>query len=264
MMPHEPYTKSVRIQKIISILQERNGASVRDLATELGVSEMTIRRDFDHLSKTNVIKRVHGAVIFNPDFAENEALLAEDDCVPVDETLYQTLGRAAAALIEPNDMIFIDCGAPAAETALALPANSPLNIFTYSAIVFQKLLSTEHSAHLYFVGGTYHPQSNMCSSEQSASILNNFRFNKAFLFPDGIHAEFGVTCAHMYEVASKRAVMSSALHTILVADSSLFGSVSRNYISALTSVDTVVTDECLSAQWQHHLHELGIRVILAK
>lgn len=263
MLTNESYTKTARIQKIISILQERNGASVRDLALELGVSEMTIRRDFDHLSKANAIKRVHGAVIFNPDFAAEEDLSIEDTAPPANELLHQQLGRAAASLVESGDMILIDCGEPAVEMAHALPTDLHPSVFTYSTAVFQKLAAANHFERLYFIGGEYHPQSNMCSSESSASILSNFRFTKTFLFPDGIHWEFGITCKHMYEVASKRAAISSALNTILVAASDLFDSVSRNYISELSAIHTVVTDSGISPQWQSRFQELGISLIIA-
>lgn len=255
---NEQDSKAIRIQKIISILKERNGSSVRELANELGVSEMTIRRDFEYLSATNAIKRVHGAVIYNPDFISAE-LSEESSTAPTRDIRAAQYGAAMAELIEPGDAILIDCGKLAFSLAQALPGGQDYDIFTYSTAVMER--ATACANQVYFIGGTYHPQSAMCESEQSAATLRQFRFNKMFLFPDGIHSEFGITCANHFEVASKKAAIASALKIILVADSSCFEAVSRNYFADIGSVNMVVTDNGLSGFWRTHLFNMGIEVV---
>jgi DeoR family deoxyribose operon repressor len=44
-----------RISQTVDILQKRNGASVKELAGELGVSEMTVRRDLEQLRLDNIV-----------------------------------------------------------------------------------------------------------------------------------------------------------------------------------------------------------------
>ena len=260
---NEQDPKMLRLRKIIAILQERNGSSVRDLARELGVSEMTIRRDFEYLSHTNAIKRVHGAVIYNPDFSPSELTEPEDDPFLRQGQTPQShrFGAALAELIEPQDMIFIDCGELAAGMAQALPANLEYDIFTYSTAVFERATSCGNRGQLFLVGGTYHPDRCMCESDLSPNILRQFRFSKVFLFPDGIHSEFGITCANLYEVPSKKAVLASSLKTIIVAESDRFETVSKNYIADLKSASMVVTDSGLSGFWKTHLRNMGIEVL---
>ena len=43
-----------RTNKLIEILKEKNGASVKELANILQVSEMTIRRDLEFLKSNNI------------------------------------------------------------------------------------------------------------------------------------------------------------------------------------------------------------------
>ena len=57
--------KLQRANKIIDILKEKNGATVKELALTLGVSEMTIRRDLEVLKSNNIINNVYGADIYN-------------------------------------------------------------------------------------------------------------------------------------------------------------------------------------------------------
>ncbi|MGL4664284.1 MAG: DeoR family transcriptional regulator, partial [Clostridium butyricum] len=53
--------KLQRANKIIDILKEKNGATVKELSLTLGVSEMTIRRDLEILKSNNIINNVYGA-----------------------------------------------------------------------------------------------------------------------------------------------------------------------------------------------------------
>lgn len=257
MVLTEQDAKTIRIQKIIAILQERNGSSVRELANELGVSEMTIRRDFEYLSQTNAIKRVHGAVIYNPDFP-NGGSLAPDD--PAFHDLQAArFGKALAEMVEPNDRILIDSGSLAAAMAAALPSDMDYELYTYSTAVLER--ASVGAEQIYFIGGSFHPQTKMCESELSAEIIGRFRFSKLFLFPDGIHSEFGITCAKLYEVASKTAAIASAQKIILAAESDCFEAVSGNHIAELRSIATVVTDNGLSGFWRAHLQNMGIDIV---
>ena len=58
--------KEDRLNKVINIIKNRNGSSIKELASELSVSEMTIRRDIKILEENNVVEVYHGAVVYNP------------------------------------------------------------------------------------------------------------------------------------------------------------------------------------------------------
>ena len=58
--------KMQRTNKLIQILKEKNGASVKELSQILEVSEMTIRRDLEVLKDNNIVTNVYGATIYNP------------------------------------------------------------------------------------------------------------------------------------------------------------------------------------------------------
>ena len=58
--------KLERINQLIIIIKEKNGASVKELAHLLGVSEMTIRRDLQILNSNHIVNNVYGATIYNP------------------------------------------------------------------------------------------------------------------------------------------------------------------------------------------------------
>ena len=65
----------------------------------------------------------------------------------------------------------------------------------------------------------------------------------------------GMTCAHNYEVVTKKAALESSLQKILVADSSKFGQVKPGYFAELEEIDEIVTDDGLSQEWQELIAE---------
>ena len=58
--------KEDRLNNIVKILEEHNGASVKELALMLDVSEMTIRRDLKYLEEKKIIDNFYGSAVFNP------------------------------------------------------------------------------------------------------------------------------------------------------------------------------------------------------
>ncbi len=60
--------KEDRLNRLIEILKRQNGATIRDLAQMLDVSEMTVRRDLDALKAKNVILDIPGAAVLNTQY----------------------------------------------------------------------------------------------------------------------------------------------------------------------------------------------------
>ena len=116
--------KMTRIDKISQLLIAKTGVSIRELAVELGVSEITIRRDLKQLEQQGTVKLINGVAI-------HRAAQNPHSTLPEYNLDYEVLhfgdrkariGKKAASLIEPNDVIAIDTGStshkicPAAST----------------------------------------------------------------------------------------------------------------------------------------------------
>jgi DeoR family deoxyribose operon repressor len=104
--------KIERLKQVVSILRERNGAAIKDLAGSLGVSEMTIRRDLERLRLDNIISLVHGAAIYNSSSSSSgpdaDYHVAIEEAVSNPEK--ERIGKAAARMVSPGDTIIIDIG----------------------------------------------------------------------------------------------------------------------------------------------------------
>ena len=104
-----------RIAAIIQTLQVQNAATIQELAGQLGVSDMTIRRDLNLLAQDNIIRLVHSGAILNPGSLgsyQPRYSLAEAGTLRVEAKM--AIGRKAASLIEDGDIVVIGQGIPMA------------------------------------------------------------------------------------------------------------------------------------------------------
>ncbi|NYC28685.1 DeoR/GlpR family transcriptional regulator of sugar metabolism [Clostridium saccharobutylicum] len=148
--------KLQRTNKIIEILKEKNGASVKELALTLGVSEMTIRRDLDVLKSNNIVNNVYGATIYNPsnNIQKLDNLYDITDEVVINEDKKSKIGKAAASLIEPDDLIIIDTGTTTEKLAQNISDDINLTALFYNTNILIALKSKKN-INLIFLADTF-------------------------------------------------------------------------------------------------------------
>ena len=102
-----------RQQSILRLAMAQRVVRIRDLAKQLEVHEMTVRRDLDALSEQGLLERVHGGARMMQQSA-SEVSYSLRAAQQTDAK--QAIARAALRLIQPGDAIGLD----ASTTALAL------------------------------------------------------------------------------------------------------------------------------------------------
>lgn len=254
--------KLQRANKIIDILKKKNGATVRELSLSLGVSEMTIRRDLEILKSNNIINNVYGAAIYNPlnNIEKLESFYDIENEVVKHENEKIKIGKAAANLIEEDDIIIIDTGTTTEKLAQFI--DNDLNI---SALIFNTnilmALSKKKNINLIFSGGYFHPNTMMFESPEGISLIEKTRANKVFVSAAGIHETLGVTCSNNYEILTKQAIIKSSAEKILVVNSKKFGIVKSSYFADLSDFNTIITDSKISNEWRKKINDLGLKLI---
>ena len=99
--------QSTRLFEILYCLLERDGATVRQLAERLEVSERTVRRDLEYLENQGCLQRVYGGAVLKTSLgSEPEYNSRSKD--HADEK--NVIAAAAARLVEPGDSIFLGVG----------------------------------------------------------------------------------------------------------------------------------------------------------
>jgi len=255
--------KQVRMNQIISIVKQRNGESIKALSVQLGVTEMTIRRDVEQLKARQLVKVVSGAVVYNGETSETDGIDYYD--LPMEKSKRTTekyrIGKMAASLVEPGDVIYIDIGTTAPYIVQHIP--SALSVVAVCCTM-NTLIEIQKNgiSGIILTGGTYRPDVQMFESKEGVELLGRTRINKAFMSAAGVNAQLGVTCVNSCEVDTKRAAMQCALEKILVVDSSKFDVVRSAFFARLEDFGTVITDSNLSAEWQEQIKAMGTRLHL--
>lgn len=256
--------RDLRINRSIDIMRDRNGATVKEIAQALAVSEMTVRRDIELLRVNNIVSVNHGVVFFNPDAEKTDVnskyhIIHEQG---VNDEEKDRIGRMAAKLIEPGDTIIIDAGTTTEKLARYIPLNCPITVLCYTLNTLNEV-NKKNVRTLLFGGGYYHYNSQMFESEESIHLIKRTRANKVFLAASGVSDKLGLTCANLYEVSSKASAIESSVKRILLVDYSKFGNVESAFFSALETIDVVVTDSNVPTEWLDLLTKHNIEVILA-
>ncbi len=247
-----------RIQ-LIEIIKSKNGASVKELASLLDVSEMTIRRDLDILEQDHIVTNVYGAAIYNPATKEQNDLYELSHAKSSQDHEKKSIGSFAASFIKPGDIIVIDTGSTTEMLAEHIDDNLEATILCYNANILNSLRSKENLS-LIFSGGHYHPKTQMVESAEGIDLIHSMRFTKAFISAAGVHKSLGVTCVYHYEIPTKKAIMNSSVEKILLLDSSKFDQVKPAYFANLEDFDIVITDEGLSKEWEEELKAKNITI----
>ena len=256
--------KLQRANKIIDILKEKNGATVKELALTLGVSEMTIRRDLEVLKSNNIINNVYGPAIYNPsnNIERLESFYDIENEVVKNENEKIKIGKAAAGLINQEDIVIIDTGTTTEKLAHFIDNELNISVLIYNTNILMAL-SKKKNIKLIFSGGYFHPNTMMFESPEGISLIEKTRATKVFVSAAGVHENLGVTCSNNYEVLTKQAMIKSSVEKILLVDSQKFGIVKSSYFADISDFDTIITDSGISDEWRKKITDLGIKLIIA-
>ncbi|APR39844.1 DeoR/GlpR family DNA-binding transcription regulator [Paraburkholderia sp. SOS3] len=231
--------KTERLHVLADALARQNVMRLRDAASLLGVSEMTVRRDI--AASPGKFTYLGGYIVSANDVPNNVGYSLEEE----KDHFAQAKAEAssiASRLIAGNETIFIDCGTTLTTLARLIPAETNVTVVCYSLNVAE-ILRRKPNVRMILLGGVYVPSSDSFSGEESIEVLRRMGINKAFISAGGVDTARGVTCWNFHEVALKQAAMASAVESHLVVDSSKFGVVKAVRFSQIDDFDSIITEK---------------------
>ena len=246
-----------RRDRLLELVRLRGFAALPDLATELNVSESTIRRDLEHLEGDGAAKRTHGGVFYT---GPTPKLQHFDKIQARNFTQKQNIAEFAAGLIEDGDTILLDGGSTTYELARLLVGRA-LQVVTNSLPVANLFMGSE-TADLVMIGGYVHAKSGVSLGPYANEMLNDLNCRHAFLSVAGIHEE-GLFNSNLLLVETERVMMSSAEEVYFLADSTKFGRKSLSKLCELSESQNIIADTALDDQWRKKISNAGIRLRVA-
>ncbi len=251
-----------RQKKMISLLSETMFMSVKDLARELDVSEMTIRRDIPILVAQGAVRQVYGGLTYVPDDSQvkNYSFSLEKT---KNQELKTRIAEVAISMLNNGEVIFLDSGSTVESLAARLSeSDKSLTVITNSFISLEYVTRID-SCSVIVPGGVFNSRSKVFYSQEGNTFASHFRVNKCFIGATGMDLDLGVTCSFLEDSPIKTAMMRCSQDRILLIDSTKFGKVSTFAFAHITDFSCIITDRGIPKEYRDHIISSGIRLIEA-
>lgn len=235
-----------RRQELIAEHVQRHGsARVSELTSELGVSDMTIRRDLDALTREGIVNKVHGGATLP---ADSQATSSEPGFVvkstkQIEEK--RLIAAAAAGMVGRGTAIGLTAGTTTWQLALLLDHVDDLMVVTNSIRIFERLLASERAdMTVLLTGGTRTP-SDALVGPLAVQALGSLHLDQVFMGVHGMSERAGFTTPNLLEAETNKAFIAAAQRLVVVADHAKWNTVGFASIAPLAAADTVVSDDGL-------------------
>lgn len=248
--------KDKRISEIIKILRDTPDISISSLSENFSVSEMTIRRDLKNLEEQKLLSVSRKLYSEENEEKNNYTLSTEISRHSVEK---DRIGRFAATLIEPNDILILDAGSTTVCLSKHVPKTFPITIICNNLLILENIHNFINIS-IIFSGGYFHHKDDLFESTEGISLIKKHRAKKIFLSASGVHEKLGMTCGHSYEVLSKQAMIKSSYYKILLVDSSKFDIINSAFFAPWEEMDMIITDTGIPKKWINIIREQGIKL----
>ncbi len=236
-----PVPPSLRRERMLAEIKEREFVRVGDLSRRFGVSEVTVRGDLDSLAAKGKVHRVRGGAI--PRLIPNQEQPFENSLSSFAAEKV-AIGQAAAALLEDGETVLIDVGTTAAATARAVAARTELHdvvVFTNGLKTALELEPASPRVTVVVLGGTLRPLQHSLVDPLATLILEQITVKTVLLGCNGVDPVGGVTNINLPEAEVKKRMLAVATRRIVLADGSKLGRVEVARLCGIGDVDMVIT-----------------------
>lgn len=249
-----------RRQQIRAHLIARGTVRTADLAAELGVSNVTVRRDLVDLQSRGEAIVVHGG-----------ARLAGGRVPPADRRerskveiqAKEAIARSAVGLVREGDTIFIDSGTTCAAMVPALSQLVGVTVITPDLSTATALAATAPQLPIVIAAGVVDPRTLSAVGELLPAVLRHFIFDITFISASAWSLPSGATTGALAYAAAKRSALARGGRSVLLADASKYGAAEAHVVQHLADFDSVITDDAVSPEEQYSLKSAGVNLLVA-
>jgi DeoR/GlpR family transcriptional regulator of sugar metabolism len=242
---------------LLDLLKKEGRIVAKTVAVQLEVSEDTIRRDLRELAGEGLLQRVHGGALpASPamaDFAARQHIAVDDK---------SAIGRAAATLIQPGQVVFIDGGTTSAQLVRHLPPGLRATVITHSPSVAVDL-STHPTIEVIMLGGRLFKHSVVGVGSATVEAIRQVRADLYFMGVCSVHPEAGLSTGDFEEACVKRALSAASAETIVLASPEKLATASPYQVIPLDELSGLVTMASVPDELLAPYRARGISIHLA-
>lgn len=251
-------TMEQRRNAIVDFINEKGNITFAQLEKKFpSVSQMTLRTDLKSLDEAKKIVRIHGGA------KSVELVLGTDDYIGrravrnVEEK--ESIAAKVISLVKPNTTVYLDSGSTTTELAKIWP-DQPNFIFTSSMTCVVELSKLQHPT-VFVLGGELNRYSLSACGVWAIDAVKKVNFDLAVLGVTNYSPDTGFSCEVLMESYLKRAVLQQSAENIVLMDSSKMDKKSTFHICQLEEVNTVVSDQNISMDFQIQCEKAGVHLL---
>jgi len=248
-----------RRELIRSRVVDEGFVRIEQLAADLGVTPMTIRRDLDYLQSKGWLRKVRGGATAQPSTAFHGDVRHRMGAMA---DAKETIARAALRLVKPGQSILLDESTTALALAGMLPKRAPLTVITYFGPVIQNLAGSP-GIDLISLGGAYYPAYDAFLGLRTIDAVASLHADTLFASTTAITRG---NCYHQSPetVAVKRALMEACDRRVLLVDHTKFQRRGLYQLAPISAFDLVIVDADIPADQLEALQSKAAKVLIAE
>lgn len=248
-----------RRREIAKLVKKDGRVSVNELALRFKVSTVTLRADLGRLAQEGLIVRSYGGGILPEEHGEDYPLKVKRGIFHSEKV---RIGKAAAGLLKPRQMVILDSGTTSAEVARAINRSrlEGITVITHAVNIAQEFLDNPKVC-VIMIGGVMRHVSGSFVGPQAERFIRELHADHFFLGVDGIDSDFNLSTPDLLEAQLNKMMMQAAHEVTVIADASKFGRRSLSMISPISKVRRVVTDEAVPREIIQAIENRGVEVI---
>lgn len=247
-----------RRNRILERVAEEQTLPIGQLARELDVSEMTIRRDIAVLEREGFLRRTYGGatahltraldLTFNSRSLENAAAK-------------RLIGMTAVRLLRDASTLFVGVGTTAEQFVRFLPTRDDITVITES-LPIASLLGTKR-LRTVILGGTVGGDELSCVGPAAVATLKRYRADVAVLGAAGLSVKHGLTELFEGEAENHRVMIERSDRAVVLADASKLGGRTTAQVVPASAISLLVTSDGAPEAEVEGLKAAGVEVIIA-
>jgi len=247
-----------RQREILRRLNARGRVLAAELASDFAVSEDSIRRDLRELSARGLCRRVYGGAL-----PVGPALRPISQRRELRVEAKRRLARAAAKLVRPGQILFIDAGSTNSAIAEAFPDRMDLTVVTTAPDIAQRLMDRE-GFEILMIGGRIDKRAGSAIGAQTALEIRRVRADLCFPGVCAIDVDTGIWDVDSEEALVKRAMIETSAETAIVATSDKFSALAAHHVAAIEQLDHLVVEHDLGVEIREALGAKAVSVHFAE
>lgn len=243
-----------RKQYLMELLRRDGRLVARTLSSELAVSEDTIRRDLREMARDGLLQRVHGGAL--PASPAIGDFAARSQIAPGEKS---AIGRAAAQLVQPGQVVFIDGGTTTIELVRHLAPELKATVVTHSPSIAVELVA-HPNIEVIVLGGRLFRHSVVNVGAATIDAIGQVHADLYFMGVCSLHPQAGLSTGDFEEACVKRALCRAAAETIVLASSEKLATASPYQVVELTEIGGIVAAGTTEAALLAPYRELGLTI----